>query len=125
MKPLLLLLLASSLSAQEATPPKLWYWSLATMAASNSLDLISSQRAQRLNLGHETNGWYTDAAGRFQLGKAVGVKAGMTFGAAGIEYLLIRKHPKLAKYCSILNFTIAAPTGIAAGRNFALRRPPQ
>lgn len=123
-KILVLLLLASCLSAQEATP-KAWYWSLATMAAANSLDLISSQRAQRLNLGHETNGWYTDAAGRFELGKAAGVKASLTVGPAIGEYLLIRKHPKLAKYCALLNFTIAAPAGIAAGRNFALRRPPQ
>jgi hypothetical protein len=39
----------------------------------------------------------------------------------GMEYLLVKKHPRAAHFVSRLNFSSAAVTGAFAAHNFAIK----
>jgi hypothetical protein len=112
------------LQAQDgAQVPRLWYFSVTQMVAGASFDAWSSHRMNSLadvRLAHETNGLYADSSGHYVASKAVPIECGVYIGAAVGEYLLMRKHPKLARAFSVLNFGLSG-IGFSSGfRNIAL-----
>ena len=91
-----------------------WVVSLAPLAASQALDAHSSW-------GHrELNPLLADANGGFGM-KATGIKVGTLAGVVGVEYLLVRKYPRTAKFLSIVNLASAGVTSSFAIHNYNLK----
>jgi hypothetical protein len=94
---------------------KRWAVSLAPLAISQSLDAASSYGGRELNpLLAGPNGGF----GR----KATGIKFGVAGALAGVEYLLVKKYPRSAKFFTVVNWTSAGATTALAVHNFQLPR---
>ena len=102
-------------SSGDAKWKKQWAISLAPLFASESLDAASSYGMRELNpvLASPDGGFG---------GKATGVKFGVIGALTGVEYILIRKYPRSAKFFSIVNWTTAGATTGLAAHNFRLPR---
>ena len=110
----LLLLLAYQLSASDLS---LWQWSLASVASSNAADTISSIRLQGTP-GLYESGWLYH--GKFG-GEAVGIKAAFVGGQALVQWLIVRKHPRAAKWFTVFNFSESVPPAVSAVSNWQKR----
>ena len=84
------------------------------MFASQALD-ISSSRGMR-----EANPLLSGAAGTFDAKSSL-IKLGIVGVLAGVEYAIVRKHPKAAKVLWKLNFGSAAVTSAVAVHNYSVR----
>ena len=90
-----------------------WKMSLAPLVAAHSLDVASSW-------GYvETNPLLAGPDGRFGM-QSAGIKLGIVAGAVLVEYLLLRRHPKMAKLFTRANYFNATITGGIAARNYAV-----
>ncbi len=98
----------------EVRPTTTWRYSVAALAAANAADAHSSWR------GAEANPLLADSAGRFSH-RGLAVKGGIAALNVGVQYIVVRKWPKLAKPLSYVNFTGAAFTGAVAARNYGVR----
>ncbi len=99
----------------ESKWKKQWIVSLAPLAASQSLDTVSSFGRRELNpLLASPNGGFGM--------KAAGIKFGVTGVLAGVEYILVKKYPRSAKFFTIVNWTAAGATSALAVHNFQLPR---
>lgn len=114
-------LLAGPLAAQELRSEprlKLWSVSVAQMMAGTSFDACSSIRMNQLadrGLALETNGAFADGRGRYVAARALPIQFGTYAGIAAGEYLLLRRHPKMARAFSVVNFGLS---GIGFGMGF-------
>ena len=90
-----------------------WRWSLAPLLAAHSLDAASSWGRR------EQNFLLADSTGRFEM-KAAGIKFGFVGAAILAEYLLVKHHPKLAKFIVLANRGNAVVTTGLAVHNFAM-----
>lgn len=93
--------------------PKKWAISLAPLVASQALDAASSYGLRELNP------MLAQPDGRFGM-KAAGVKFGVVGGLIGVEYLLVRKYPRSAKFFTVINWTTAGATTGLAIHNYSL-----
>ena len=112
---LIIAIFNSALFAQdrgEALPAS-WKMSLAPLVAAHSLDVASSW-------GYiETNPLLAGPNGRFGM-RSASVKFGIVGAAIAVEYLVLRRHPKMAKLFTRGNYFNAAITGGIAARNYAV-----
>src|SRR5579863_6633468 len=92
---------------------KKWAISLAPLAGSQALDAASSYGLRELNPV------LAQPDGRFGM-KAVGIKFGVVGGLIGVEYLLVRKYPRSAKFFTVINWTTAEATTGLAIHNYTL-----
>jgi len=92
---------------------KKWAISLAPLVASEALDAASSYGLRELNPV------LAQPDGRFGM-KAAGVKFGVIGGLIGVEYLLVRKCPRSAKFFTVINWTTAGATTGLAIHNYTL-----
>jgi hypothetical protein len=92
-----------------------WAISLAPLVASQSLDAASSYGMRELNP------LLASPDGGFGM-KATGVKFGVAGALVGVEYFLVRKYPRSAKFFTIVNWTTAGATTGLAVHNFRLPR---
>jgi hypothetical protein len=94
-----------------------WRTSLAVMAASNAADtLVSLQDSHNPRL-HETGWLYS---GRFD-GRAVGIKSAVVGVQALGQWLIVRRHPRAAKWFAVLNFGESVGPLWSMGHNLELR----
>jgi hypothetical protein len=109
-------------TAQDIQPSlKLWTVSAATLSSANAIDALSSMRLNRDPNLRESNSLLASSSGRFETGRAVGIQAGLAACILVPEYLLIRRHPKLARAFSYVNFGLSAIPAQAAIHNFGLK----
>jgi hypothetical protein len=105
------------LSGEHESAPgnwrKRWAISLAPLLASESLDAASSYGLR------EMNPLLAQPDGRFGM-KAAGVKFGVIGGLIGVEYLLVKKFPRSAKFFTVINWTTAGATTGLAIHNYSL-----
>jgi hypothetical protein len=92
---------------------KRWAISLAPLVASEALDASSSYGLRELNPV------LAQPDGRFGM-KAAGIKFGVIGGLVGVEYLLVRKFPRSAKFFTVINWTTAGATTGLAIHNYTL-----
>jgi hypothetical protein len=92
---------------------KKWAISLAPLVASEALDAASSYGLRELNP------LLAQPDGRFGM-KAAGLKFGVIGGLIGVEYLLVRKYPRSAKFFTVINWTTAGATTGLAIHNYTL-----
>jgi hypothetical protein len=92
---------------------KKWAISLAPLVASQALDAASSYGLRELNPV------LAQPDGRFGM-KAAGIKFGVIGGLIGVEYLLVRKYPRSAKFFTVINWTTAGATTGLAIHNYTL-----
>lgn len=92
---------------------KRWAISLAPLIASEALDASSSYGLRELNPV------LAQPDGRFGM-KAAGIKFGVIGGLVGVEYLLVRKFPRSAKFFTVINWTTAGATTGLAIHNYTL-----
>jgi hypothetical protein len=92
---------------------KKWAISLAPLVASEALDAASSYGLRELNPV------LAQPDGRFGM-KAACVKFGVIGGLIGVEYLLVRKYPRSAKFFTVINWTTAGATTGLAIHNYTL-----
>jgi hypothetical protein len=120
---LALVSLASSARAGEITNeiptpkapiPLSWKISLAPLVASQALDITSSYGMRELNP------LLAGPQGQFDAQSAV-LKLGVTAGLIGVEYLILKAHPKSARLFTKLNWGAAALTTGFAVHNFSIR----
>ena len=117
-----LLMLASLAHAQDQpnlAPTITWKYSVASLAVAHALDIVSSTGSHN---GTEQNSLLTDDQGRFAVGKAAFVKGGIAGGGVMIQWLVVRKWPRTAKYMALFNFTESTLTSAIAAHNFTLRK---
>lgn len=111
--------LSSTTSAVEevfvrAPLPAKWKWSLAPVAASQTLDVTSSFGMRELNPV------LAGSDGRFGM-RAAGTKLGVTGALLGVEYLIVRGHPRAARVFAPLNWAASAVTFGVAAHNYSIR----
>jgi len=105
---------AEQVAHSEARWRKRWVVSLTPLVASQSLDAASSYGMRELNpLLASSNGGFG--------AKAVGIKFGAAGGALVVEYLLVKKYPRSAKFFSIVNWSTAGITTGFAAHNYAIK----
>ncbi|MEQ1946434.1 MAG: hypothetical protein ABL995_04560 [Bryobacteraceae bacterium] len=92
---------------------KRWAVSLAPLTASQALDASSSYGMRELNP------LLASANGGFGM-KATSIKFGAVAGLMGVEYLLVKKYPRSAKFFTIVNWTTAGATTGLAVHNYRL-----
>jgi hypothetical protein len=97
----------------RSTALRSWKWSLVPLVASQSLDVASSYGLRELNP------LIANSNGAFGAG-SVAMKAGITGAIIGVEYLIVRSHPRAAKVLSIMNWSSAAITTGVAVHNYTL-----
>ena len=101
-------------SRDEMIWKRRWVVSLAPLVASQVLDAHSSW-------GHrELNPLLADASGGFGM-KAAGIKFGTVAAVVGVEYVLVKKYPRTAKFFSIVNVASAGVTSSLAIHNYNLK----
>jgi hypothetical protein len=83
------------------------------LVASEALDASSSWGLRELNPV------LAGSDGRFGM-KATGIKFGVVGGLIGVEYLLVKKFPRSAKFFSIVNYSTAGITTGLAVHNYEL-----
>jgi hypothetical protein len=94
--------------------PLSWKWSLAPLVASQTLDVVSSYGMRELNP--------LLAGPQDQFGvKSTLLKAGVTVAFIGVEYLIVKAHPRASKMLTIINWSGAALTTGFAAHNFSIR----
>lgn len=91
-----------------------WKWSLAPLVASQGLDIASSYGMRELNP------LLAGSRGEFGV-KAATIKIGMTAAFVGVEYLIVKAHPRAAKIFTKMNWSGAALTTGFAAHNFSIR----
>ena len=92
-----------------------WKASLATLAAAHSLDIASS-------LGkREGNPLLNQASSRFSWQGAVAV-AGAVGAVVVVEWLVVRRHPEVARKFAIVNFINAGAVAGIAAHNFTVKQ---
>ena len=91
-----------------------WKLSLAPVIASQALDVASSYGMRELNP------MLAGPDGRFGA-QGAGIKLGATAAFLGIEYLIVRKHPRAARIFSKVNWSVSIVTTGFAAHNFAIR----
>jgi hypothetical protein len=98
---------------RDATWRRQWAISLAPLFASEALDAASSYGMRELNplLASPNGGFGT---------QATALKFGVIGALAGAEYFLVRKHPRSAKFFTIVNWTTAGATTGLAIHNYSL-----
>jgi hypothetical protein len=94
---------------------KQWTISLAPLLVSESLDAASSYGMRELNPV------LAGPDGNFGM-KSASLKFGVTGALAGVEYVLVKKYPRSAKFFTIVNWTTAGATTGLAVHNFRLPR---
>jgi hypothetical protein len=94
---------------------KRWAVSLAPLFVSESLDAASSYGMRELNP------LLASPDGGFGM-KAASVKFGVIGALAGVEYVLVKKYPRSARFFAIANWTTAGATTGLAVHNFGLPR---
>lgn len=108
MRTITMLLFCSLCQAQELPQ---WRYSAAALGAASVADAHSSwNRVER-------NPILADSQGRFSH-RGVAVKGGLMAANIGVQYLLVRKWPSLARPLSYVNFSAAGITAGVAGRNY-------
>ena len=90
-----------------------WMLSVVPLVASEALDASSSWGLRELNPV------LAGSDGRFGM-KATGIKFSVVGGLVGVEYLLVRKFPRSAKFFSIVNYSAAGITTGLAVHNYSL-----
>jgi len=91
-----------------------WKFSLAPVIASQVLDVVSSYGMRELNP------MLAGPDGRFGA-RGTGIKLGANAAILGIEYLIVRKHPRAARILSRVNWSVSIVTTGFAVHNFAIR----
>lgn len=91
-----------------------WKMSVAPVFASQALDVASSYGM------HELNPMLASSDGRFEA-KGAGIKLGSTAAMIGLEYLVLRKHPRAARIFTKVNWSVSIVTTGFAAHNFAIR----
>lgn len=120
----LALLSFQSLSAQNIVQPELsrkrsvlWKVSAVALAVATSVDAHSSWGRV------EANPVLAGPNGRFG-SQGVALKALITGGVLGAQYMMMKNHPKAEKYGAWTNFVLAGALGSAAAYNYNLHRAP-
>jgi hypothetical protein len=104
----------SDIAPSTAYPwQKRWAVSMIPLFASQSLDAASSYGLRELNP------LLADPDGRFGV-RAAAIKFGVIGGMVGVEYLVVKKFPRAAKFFTILNWTMAGATTGLAIRNYRI-----
>jgi hypothetical protein len=102
--------------APESTPrPRSGLWKLSVLFAAAAATADSHSSWGRL----EINPALRSANGRFGL-QGVAIKALITGGAIGAQYLLLRRNPKAEKYGVVTNMVMAGVLGTAAVANYRM-----
>jgi hypothetical protein len=104
----------SAIDADQQKAYRTWKLSLIPLATSQAMDISSSYGLRELNPA------LADPNGRFGMQSAA-TKIGITAGIAGVEYLIVRKHPAAAKFLWKMNLGGAAATAGVAMHNYTLR----
>jgi hypothetical protein len=99
----------------EAKWRKQWAFSLAPLLVSESLDAASSYGMRELNPV------LASSDGSFGM-KSASLKFGAVGALAGVEYALVKKYPRSARFFTIVNWTTAGATTGLAVHNFRLPR---
>jgi hypothetical protein len=97
----------------RASLPLSWKLSLAPLLASQGLDAASSYGKRELNPLLAT------PQGQFGISSVV-VKAGVTAGMIGVEYLIVKAHPAAARFFTKINWVAAGATSGVAAHNFTV-----
>ena len=92
---------------------KRWKMSIAPLVASQSLDAASSYGMRELNPV------LAGPDGAFGM-KATAIKFGVAGGLLGVEYIMVRKFPRSARFFTIVNWTTAGATTGLAIHNYRL-----
>ncbi len=90
-------------------------WKLSAILAVSAAVADSHSSWGRLELNPLLRG----ANGRFGV-RSVSLKALLTGGSIGAQYLLLRRNPKAEKYGTVTNFVMAGVLGAAAVNNYRL-----
>jgi hypothetical protein len=96
-----------------------FWWKLSTvaLAAATMVDASSSW-------GHvEVNPVLRGSNGQFGY-QGIAMKALITSGVIGAQYIMLRNHPKAEKYGTLTNFALGGVLGAAAVYNFRLHAAP-
>jgi hypothetical protein len=99
---------------QVASGYRAWTRSLIPVIVSQSLDVASSYGLRELNPA------LAGGDGRFGM-KAAGIKIGATAAILGLEYWMVKKHPRAARVLSKLNWASSVVTTGFAAHNFSVR----
>ncbi|MEO8025050.1 MAG: hypothetical protein ABI823_01170 [Bryobacteraceae bacterium] len=100
--------------ARERTFSRAWKISLAPLLASQALDASSSYGLRELNPA------LANANGQFGM-RSTAIKFAATGALIGVEYLVIRKHPRAASAFAKLNWATSIVTAGFAAHNYAIR----
>ena len=100
--------------AAEQTSMHKWKMSVAPVFASQALDVTSSYGMRELNP------MLASSDGSFGA-KGAGIKLGSTAALMGLEYLIVRKHPRAARIFTKINWSVSIVTTGFAAHNFAIR----
>jgi hypothetical protein len=100
--------------AADQTVMLRWKMSVAPVFASQALDVASSYGMRELNP------MLASPDGRFEA-KGAGIKLGSTAAIVGLEYLVLRKHPRAARIFTKVNWSVSIVTTGFAAHNFAIR----
>lgn len=99
---------------RDRTFSRAWKVSLLPLFGSQALDAASSYGMRELNP------LLADGRGAFGM-KAAGIKFGAVGAFVGIQYLVIRKHPRAASAFAKLNWATGVVTTGFAAHNYAIR----
>ena len=102
-------------SSKESSMYRAWKISLAPMIAGQVMDVASSYGMR------EMNPMLAGPDGRFGA-KGASIKLGVAAAVVGVEYLMVRKHPRSAAVLSKMNWASAVLTGSFAAHNYAIRK---
>jgi len=94
--------------------PASWKWSLATVLASQALDAASSYGMRELNPV------LASSDGRFGM-QSTAIKLGVTGALLGVEYWIVKVHPRSARVFTKLNWAAAGVTFGVAAHNYSIR----
>lgn len=104
--------LALPLIAAEPDP-RPWRYSVAALTAASVADAHSSW-------GHaERNPILAGADGRFGA-RGVAIKCGLVAAVVGVQYIALRRWPRLGRRLAVINFSAAGATAGAAARNYSM-----
>jgi hypothetical protein len=101
-------------SAPSREIPNSWKLSLAPVLAGQALDASSSWGMRELNPV------LAGSDGRFGM-KSATVKLGVTGALIGVEYLILKAHPRAARVLTKLNWAAGIASGGIAVHNLAIR----
>ena len=109
--------LDSGVAQRSRSRSKVWRASLLSIVAASALDTHSSYAR------YEANPLLRGADGRFRM-QGIGVKAAITGGVIGVQFLLLRRGPKADKAAAFANFGLSGVLAGAALTNYSRPRPP-